>query len=179
MIRYLLPITLMPLLASCVAPSTPPPAAPPPPVTRPAPAPPPAPAPVADRYRGDWSVDPLTPGEWVINREHSVAVAMFVDDRDQTIASVVCNHRQMYIARIGLGSASRAVLRIRTSAGERELPAEREVPQSLGASIAPTDPLFDQILYSRGRFVIEATGQTPLILPTRPALQRVVEECRG
>lgn len=175
MIRYLLPVTLMPLLASCVAPSTPPPAAPPAPVARPAPAPAPRPAPVADRYAGDWSVDDLTPGEWRIDSQSAV----FSGDRGQTLAIIGCRSGRLSIVRAGPEYAPSGVLRIRTSAGERELRVEGAELQAFGTSLPAADPIFDQIIYSRGRFVIEATGQAPLILPTRPALQRVVEECRG
>ncbi len=179
MIRILLPVTLMPLLASCVAPSTPAPVAPPP-VARPAPVQTLTPVSVADRFRGDWSVDELTPGEWVLHRENELPpMAVFLGDRGQSLAWVGCRNGRLNIARLGPGYAPRGVLRIRTSAGERELPVEGAELQIFGAALPSADPLFDQILYSRGRFVIEATGQTPLILPTRPVLQRVVEDCRG
>ena len=179
MIRFLLPITLMPLLASCVAPSTPPPAAPPPPVARPAPAPTPAPAPVADRYRGDWSVDELTPGEWVIERAR---VVRFIGSDGALLAAIGCVDGQVRLGRAGvLPQDIRAAFRIRASAGERELGVQRadQSMRWIETALPPSDPLWDSILYSRGRFVIETTMQAPLILPTRPALQRVVEACRG
>lgn len=179
MIRYLLPVTLMPLLASCVAPSTPPPAAPTAPVARPAPAPAPRPAPVADRYAGDWSVDDLTPGEWVLEQSRT---ARFIGSDGAVLAALGCVDGQLRLGRTGvLSQDMRAVFRIRASAGERELPVQR-VDQStrwIETALPPADPLWDSILYSRGRFVIETVMQPPLLVPTRPALQRVVEECRG
>jgi hypothetical protein len=42
-----------------------------------------------------------------------------------------------------------------------------------------SDPFLDQIVFSRGRFAVEAQGQARLILPTWPEPARVVEECRG
>ncbi len=178
MIRFLLPVTLMPLLASCVAPSTPAPVAPPP-VTRPAPAPTPAPAPVADRYRGDWSVDELTPGEWVAEQPR---VARFVGSDGARLAAIGCVDGQLRLGRSGIIPQDiRAVFRIRASAGERELGVQ-QADQSMRwieTALPATDPMWDSILYSRGRFVIETTMQAPLILPTRPAVQRVVEACRG
>ena len=171
-----LALIALPLLASCAAPSTPPSAAPPPPVTRPAPvAPAPTPAPVADRYAGDWLVDELTPGEWRIDSQ----TAIFSGNRGRTLALIGCRSGRISIIRAGPGYAPRGVLRIRTSAGERELPVEGAELQAFGTSLPAADPLFDQILYSRGRFVIEATGQAPLVLPTEPEVQRVVEDCRG
>lgn len=178
MIRYLLPVTLMPLLASCVAPSTPAPVAPPP-VARPAPAPSPAPAQLADRYRGDWSVDELTPGEWVIELP---SVARFIGSDGARLAAMSCVDGQLRLGRSGiLPQDIRAVFRIRASAGERELGVQRadQSMRWIETALPASDLLWDSILYSRGRFVIETTMQAPLILPTRPALQRVVEECRG
>lgn len=181
MIRYLVPVTLMPLLASCVAPSTPPPATPAPPVARPAPAP--APVPVADRYAGDWSVDELTPGEWVLRHQ----VLYFTDDSDRSMVQISCSAPGIIsLARNGtVAQEIPAGFRIRTSSGERTVPIEIRVQgrtaqgNQLIAGVNARDPLWDSILYSRGRFVIETTMQAPLILPTRPALQRVVEDCRG
>lgn len=179
MIRFLLPVTLMPLLTSCVAPSTPPPVAPPPPVARPAQAPAPAPTPVADRYRGDWSVDELTPGEWVAEQPR---VARFIGSNAVVLAAIGCVDGQVRLGRTGiLPQDIRAVFRIRASAGERELGVQRadQSTRWIEAALPSGDPLWDSILYSRGRFVIETTMQAPLILPTRPAVQRVVEACRG
>ena len=41
------------------------------------------------------------------------------------------------------------------------------------------DPLWDQIIYSRGRFLIEGTRQSPIIVPARAEVARVIEDCRG
>ena len=125
-------------------------------------------------------MDELTPGEWVLHRENELPpMAVFLGDRGQSLAWIGCRNGRLNIARLGPGYAPRGVLRIRTSAGERELSVEGAELQIFGAVLPAADTLFDQILYSRGRFVIEATAQAPLILPTRPALQRVVEACRG
>lgn len=179
MIRYLLPVTLLPLLASCVAPSTPPPAAPTAPAARPAPAPAPRPTPVADRYAGDWSVDDLTPGEWVLEQSRT---ARFIGSDGARLAEIRCVDGQLRLGRTGvLPQDIRAVFRIRTSAGERELGVQRadQTSRWIETALPAADPLWDSMIYSRGRFVIETTMQAPLVLPTRPALQRVVEACRG
>lgn len=180
MIRYLLALTLMPLLASCVAPSTPAPAVPQAPVTQPAPvAPVPTPAPVADRYAGDWSVDELTPGEWVLDQSR---VAQFIGSDGARLAAIGCVDGQLRLGRSGLLPQDiRAVFRIRASAGERELGIQRADQSSrwIETALPAADPLWDSMIYSRGRFVIETTMQAPLVLPTRPEVQRVVEDCRG
>lgn len=181
MIRYFLPLTLMPLLASCVAPSTPPPTvlAPPPIVRPPEPATAPDPVSLDDRYRGDWSVDELTAGEWVLEGNR---VVRFTRSNGELLAAIGCVDGQLRLGRSGLLPQDiRAVFRIRASAGERELGVQRadQASRWIETALPAADPLWDSMIYSRGRFVIETTMQAPLVLPTRPAVQRVVETCRG
>ena len=145
------------------------------------PAPAPAPAPV-ERHAGDWSYAPLTPGDWAFRRDGAISTAMFGVAGGDATALFRCEAGTITIARAGVIPADiAAALNIRTSFAERALPI-RVVPgagRMLAASLPATDPLFDQIIYSRGRFVIEATRQPPMIVPTRPEVARVIENCRG
>jgi hypothetical protein len=38
--------------------------------------------------------------------------------------------------------------------------------------------LFDQIVFSRGRFLVRVAGGGDLVLPTWPEPARLIEECR-
>jgi len=58
---------------------------------------------------------------------------------------------------------------IRTSFGERTITA---------SPLPAVDPLFDQMAFSRGRFLVRAAGVPDLVLPTWPEPARVIEECR-
>lgn len=168
-----LPVLLAPLVAGCVAPRSPAPVPP----TAPSPTPRPAPATVADRYQGDWGVADLTPGEW----RYVAGTARF-GSGDAPVARLSCEGGAVTIARSGLIPQDiAAFVTIRTSFGERRLPLQRadQSARLLMTRLPASDPLFDQIIYSRGRFVIETTMQPPLILPTRPEVARVVEDCRG
>ena len=167
------------LLSSCVAPRQ----APPTPAPAPA-APAPAPAPVAsDRFQGDWSVADLGPGDWRYARDGAASQALFVGAAAAPNAILRCSGGQISLIRQAVVPADMPLfLTVRTSFGDRQLPL-RMVPgagaQMMGATLPAADPLWDQILYSRGRFVIEATRNAPLLVPTRPELSRVVEDCRG
>lgn len=176
MFRALLAFAALPLLASCVAPRAAAPVRPSAPVTRPVP----PPTAVADRYAGDWSVADLPAGDWRMTRDGSM-VAEFADG-GAARALLACEGGVLTIAREGRVPADMPVLlTLRTSYAERSLPI-RTVPGApgmLGASLPASDPLWDQMIYSRGRFVIEATRNAPMIVPTRSELNRVVEECRG
>ena len=146
-------------LSACVPRAEPPPPMPPPPpAPRPAsPAPPPAPPPA------NWSVAPLSPGDW----SYSGNEASYGND-----LALRCEGGRVAMAR--LGAAIGQQLTIRTSYGERSLPASSGV-----ATLAASDPLLDQIAFSRGRFLVQASGVPDLILPAWPEAARVIEDCRG
>lgn len=145
------------------------------PAPAPAPAPPlretPPPAPISPlpEPRAQDSPDPpLTPGEWLYAADSDGSVARF-GPADGDGFSLRCDSAR---GRIALSrSGSPAALRVRTSYGERALPA--------GAELAATDALFDEMAFSRGRFTVEADGLPALILPSWPEPARVVEDCRG
>lgn len=175
----------LPLLASCVAPRgvapAPAPAAPPP-VAAPAPIPAhPAPRPtVNDRYQGDWSVADLGPGEWRYRREGAASVAHFGLTNEGTEAMIRCEGGQVTLSRMGVIPADMgAFINVRNSFAERQLPIRSASRGWLTAAPLPaSDPLWDQIIYSRGRFLIEATRNEPMLVPTRPEVARVIEDCR-
>ena len=150
-------------LTACVPRSEPPPPTPPPPPAPPPapPAPPPAPPPA------DWSVAPLSPGDW----SHAGNQASFGGD-----FAVRCDGGRIALARTGNGSGQR--LTIRTTYGERTLPASNGGGRIV-ATVAASDALLDQIAFSRGRFLVQADGLPALIVPAWPEPARVIEDCRG
>jgi hypothetical protein len=62
-------------------------------------------------------------------------------------------------------------LRLRTTFGERTLPS--------GAALPATDPLLDELAFSRGRFTVDAAGTATLVIPAWPEPARVIGDCRG
>ena len=85
--------------------------------------------------------------------------------------------RQVSLIRAG-GGGGDGSLTIRTSYGARALPASGQ-PEGLTARLASSDPLLDSIVFSRGRFAVEAPGLARLIVPAWPEAARVVEDCRS
>ena len=61
-------------------------------------------------------------------------------------------------------------MNIRTTAGDRRFADSR-------ASLPVGDPFLDSIVFSRGRFVVEAAGRA-LIIPAWPEPAKAVEDCR-
>lgn len=147
----------------------------------PAPAPrigPPAPAPVeptpppaasAPPAPAGWEDQPLSPGDWRFvagppaAAEYGEGPASFALRCDPAL-------RRILLTRAGAAAA----LTIRTTFSSREFGLAPEG----GAALPASDPFLDAIVFSRGRFAVEAAGQPPLILPTWPEPARVIEECR-
>jgi hypothetical protein len=182
MLRYILPFTLLPMLASCVGPQTPAPVAAPAPVptaTHPRPAPAPTSA-VADQYAGDWSVDDAASGDWRYTSTGHSTIARFATATGDSVA-IACENRHLILARSGQ-SRDGAMFTVKSSFGLRRLPTVTGMSGSqpvLTATLPARDALWDQIVYSRGRFLIETTGLRPLIVPVTSEVSRVVEDCRG
>lgn len=59
---------------------------------------------------------------------------------------------------------------IRTTSTARTVP---------GTALPANDPLIDAMGFSRGRFIVETPGATPLVIPAWAEVQRVAEDCRG
>ncbi|MEA3041804.1 MAG: hypothetical protein QOC65_1293 [Sphingomonadales bacterium] len=142
--------------------------------TRPAPRlPPPAPAPAPPRQ---WQDAPLSPGDWTWD---AAARAAAYGPPGQPSLIVRCaGAGQVIIERRGASPATAGALTVRTSSMARSVPA-RSGPDGLEASLAASDPLLDAILFSRGRFAVEAGMLPALIVPSWPEPARAVEDCRG
>jgi hypothetical protein len=160
-------------LAACVPPAAPPPSAPPPvaPPAEPA-LPPPAPA--------SWEQAPVTPGNWSYARSAGGSTATFGSASSGAPLSVRCETaaRRIVISRQGLSPAAVPTLVIRTTFSAVTLPATI-TPQAVEAARPATDPLFDQIAFSRGRFAVEGAGLPRIIAPPWAEISRVIEDCRG
>ena len=179
------PALFVPLLASlalaaCAAPSKPvaaPPAPAPAPIPRPvAMTPPPLPVPPAD-----WRDAPATRGTWRWSIENGRSTASFGVTGAPALVTLSCDRGagQVLLARAGSGEGHVA-LAVSTTAGTRPLLSEPLLarPGWLVVPLRSRDPILDAMAFSRGRFMIEATGQAPLYLPAWTEVSRVIEDCR-
>ena len=160
-------------LAACVprAAAPPPQPAPPP---RPAPAPPPAPLPPAPASGTDWQDGPLAPGDWSYSGAGATPQASFAAPGGILFALRCDAGGQIRISRPGTAGGPITIV---TSFGERNLPGAGNAEPAL-AALPASDPLFDQIVFSRGRFLVRVAGGGDLVLPTWPEPARLIEECR-
>jgi hypothetical protein len=160
---------LLPLGGCATRPAAPvAPAAPPPPATpalEPLPPAPPAPPP-------GWEDEALTPGDW----RYSDVPAARADYGEGASAafSIRCDPAARRILLSRPDAAAGAALTLRTTFGKRTI----TLAEGGAAALPATDPLLDDIAFSRGRIAVEAPGLPTFILPTWPEPARVVEECR-
>ncbi len=156
-------------LAACVPRAEAPAPAPPPPPPQPAPVPPPPPP--APEPEGDWRDVPLSAGDWSVQDN----MASF-GSAGGTLFAVRCDSGRISLARVGAPVGR--MLNVRTTYGERALPARSEGNAAV-AVIPAGDALLDEIAFSRGRFLVRTEGAAPLFLPAWPEPVRVIEDCRG
>jgi hypothetical protein len=158
------------MLAAC-APRPLPPA----PVPAPPPQPVPAPPPLAPPPTLAWQDGPLTTGDWTYDPQTRPRAAFA---QQGPLFVVECtDDRRIRFARIG-SAVPAPGLTIRTTFGERTLPAAGEGPAT-SAMLTSSDPLLDEIAFSRGRFLVHVDGMPDLVLPAWPEPARVIEDCRG
>lgn len=157
------------MVAACVPRPAAPARAPAPPPPRPAPPPPePPPPPPAS-----WEDAPLSPGDWSYRDEAGTSSAGYAG------VGLMCDENRHVVISIASGAAvpPRAII-VRTTYGERRLPAAPDHGH-VRSGLAADDPLLDQIAFSRGRFLLQAEGGQPLIVPSWPEPARVIEDCRA
>lgn len=142
---------------------------------------PPQPAPVPPPPAGqDWRDIPLTPGTWHYGAEGGGSAARFGAAETEAIFSIRCDRAQRRVV-LSLEGVHRGAMTIRTSTLSRSLPMTvQEQPIAYShAALAASDPFLDAIVFSRGRFTVEAPGSRMLVLPAWAEPARVVEDCRG
>tara|TARA_R110000782_G_scaffold78293_5_gene156112 strand:- start:104645 stop:105208 length:564 start_codon:yes stop_codon:yes gene_type:complete len=170
------------LLAACV--SAPAPAPRPAPKPAPPAPPPPAPEPVAKDWR-DW---PVAAGDWSYRAASNGSIASFGQPGQPPLLSFRCDRttRRISVARATPLPPDRinGQMIVRTSFGAAQWPVAAAAQGGADSAYAVAlragnDATFDQIAFSRGRFVIEAPGALPLAVPNWAEVSRVIEDCRG
>lgn len=172
--RMALAAGLAAALGACAPRSAPQPA--PPPVERPAPRPAPAPAPPPPAPAPGWQDAPLSPGDW--RYDPASATASFGPPGQPSFVLGCAGGGRVTLERRGAAPATAGTLTFRTSSTARTVPA-RSGAEGLSATLPASDPLLDAILFSRGRFAVEAGMLPALVVPTWPEAARAIEECRS
>jgi hypothetical protein len=136
-----------------------------------------APAPALTGDVNDW---PLTPGDWTYSRDSRGSVGQFGASGRTAMLSLRCDVQTRRITLSREASAPAQHVDIRTSSMTKQLPAQLTggTPAYVAAEIMSNDPILDAMAFSRGRILVEAEGQQPVILPSWAEIARIVEDCR-
>lgn len=157
--------------AACVPRQVPPAPVPPPPL--------PARSPTVVMPRpasstADWMDVALSPGDWRYRGETGTPSAIFASDG----ISLTLRCERSGTILFGLLGARSAALTIRTTYGERRLAATPAHLNETIATLRASDPVLDEMAFSRGRILVQAEGGRALIIPAWPEIARVAEDCR-
>ena len=128
----------------------------------------------------DWRDWPLTPGDWSYAPGQRGSIARFGRAGAAADLSLRCDRTtgQVTLAR-RLDPAAAASLTIRTSSTVRAITAQPTTDGQLAVTLPGSDPILDAMGFSRGRFVVQQSGGTTLVVPAWPEILRVAEDCRG
>ncbi len=178
MLLRFLPVLLVLVTTACSSP-------PPPPITAPTAKPvtvsnpPVTPTP---KLSGEWLDWPLAAGDWVYRKDDRGSIALFGVPGQDALVTLRCDsvRQRIYLARADIAAKGTGTFSIRSSSSRKDFAAQSTgapLPY-LAAEIVPGDPILDAIVYTRGRFALETSGQSPLAIPSWSEIARVVEDCR-
>ena len=163
-------------LVACV-----PRAAPEPPQPRPAPRPQAVPPPVATPAPPpvDWLQAAIAPGRWTYRAGPAGSAALWGGEREGARFAMTCD-RASRTVRFTRAGAVAGRMELRSTNGTRTLPTVADAGSpGATASLPAADDFLNQLVFTRGRFLVTATGAEPLIAPSWAEPFRVVEDCRG
>lgn len=166
------------LLASCASPPPPPP---PRPIPRPQPSYTPPPPQRLVQPAPDWRDRPITPGNWRWSRIGGASSARFGEGPGGAALEFRCDRaaNAVLLIRSGVVTGPTPVTVVTTSTTRPLTGQPLSGPQpGLVVALPTRDALLDAIVFSRGRFAVEARGLAPVYAPTWPEIARVVEDCR-
>ena len=126
---------------------------------------------------------PLTPGDWAWRGGAGQAsIAQFGVAGQPLLFALRCDlaTRNVVLSRAGSLATPGAAMVLTTSFGAFTLTAGNggAQPPAIVAQLTAGDPRLDQMAFSRGRFLVDVAGQPRLVLPDRPEVARVIEDCR-
>ncbi|MDX3910265.1 MAG: hypothetical protein QHC67_10655 [Sphingobium sp.] len=129
----------------------------------------------------EWRDWPLTAGAWRYQAEGASTTAIFGVTGAPAVLTFRCELPTRRIIFVPGTAPGAGQMTVRTTFGSVQWPLQpspASSPQFIAVRAAG-DAALDQIAFSRGRFLIEVPGASPMVLPTWAEITRVVEDCRG
>jgi len=139
-------------------------------------------APVPEpRPSGDWRDWPITVGDWVYRDDQRGSIALFGTPGEGARFLIRCDiaRRSIFLSRAGEASGP-VNMTVRATAGMKRYNSGNAGgnPPYIATELQVNDEMLDKIAFSRGRFIVEVDGTSPLAIPIYPEFTRVVEDCR-
>lgn len=130
----------------------------------------------------NWADASQTPGDWRLALLPTGSTATYRAPDGSALFTLTCTlkDRSIALTRHTAPSAQpllQGLMQVHTQTRERVLTVNGD-DSAIGASLPASDPLFDAMAISRGRFAVEVEGSEPLYLPAWPEVTRVIEDCR-
>lgn len=163
-------------LSACV-----PRAVPEPPQPRPAPRPQAVPAPVPTPVPPptDWLQANIGEGRWTYRTGSTGSAALWGRGNEGARFAIACD-RASRTVRFTRAGASAGSMELRSTNGVRTLTTVADAGNPGATATLPAmDDFLNQLVFTRGRFLVTATGADALIAPSWAEPFRVVEDCRG
>ncbi|WP_241241765.1 hypothetical protein [Sphingobium algorifonticola] len=121
----------------------------------------------------------MTSGAWRYAQNGADSEAAFGQAAAAPLVTVRCERGARRILIVMPGAPAAAQVTVRTSFGAASWPMQPLSPGGAFGTIRPaSDPVLDQIAFSRGRFMVQVSGMAPLVLPPWAEVTRVIEDCR-
>lgn len=119
------------------------------------------------------------PGNWSYRIIGGGSEADFSDSGGHVRLTVRCTQASKIVSIIRSGALAAApFLTVTTSYGSRNVSAGFAAG-NLSGVVAASDPLLDQIAFSRGKWAIANSGEGALVVPSWADAARVIEDCRS
>jgi hypothetical protein len=130
-------------------------------------------------FAADWNDWPVTPGDWAYRQDARGSIALYGPVGGDALMTLRCDRGRSTFYLSVHGTASSATIRTTSLTRAVALQSTGGDAGYVASALTPSDSLLDAMAFSRGRFVIAAAGQTPLVVPPYAEIGRVIEDCRG
>lgn len=145
------------------------------------PAPPTIPTKTITQPSGDWIDWPIASGNWIYRQDERGSIALFGKLGEDALLTLRCmqNDKQIFLSRAGnLRDGDKLTIRTSHILKSYSAASTGGSPPYSAVVINPSDAILDALVYTRGRFAVEADGLLSIAVPAWSEIAHVIEDCR-
>lgn len=138
-------------------------------------------APAFVQPTGDWIDWPITAGNWIYRQDGRGSLALFGQPGADALLTLRCmqNDKQLFLSRAGnVNNGGKITVRTSHTLKSYNAASTGGSPPYSAIAINPSDAVLDALVYTRGRFAVEADGLLSIAVPAWSEIARVIEDCR-